>query len=125
MVKYALFFLLIATSCQNEGNSEVKTTTHPTPEFQEVKPTLKGLLTNHAFDQIKLSLSRPELAKLVDDKIEFKSAEGMLNAYIIRLALDTADASGNYSRDYVFFLYKFHGGDSLQIGNYALLDLYR
>jgi len=124
VVKYALFFLLFITSCQNAEKQEVKTTSPP-QESQEVKPTLKELLSDHAFQQIKLSLSRPELARLAEDKIEFKPAEGMLNAYIIRLALDTADGSGNYSRDYVFLLYKFHGGDSLQIGNYALLDLYR
>ena len=124
MVKYAFIFLLILSSCENAEKHEVKTTPPP-QEVQEIKPTLKNLLTDHAFQQIKLSLSKPELAKLDQEKIDFKPAEGMLNAYIVRLALDTADASGNYSRDYVFFLYKFHGGDSLQIGNYALLDLYR
>jgi hypothetical protein len=92
---------------------------------QQAKPTLKNLLQDHAFQQIKLSLSRPELAQLVEDKIEFKPAEGMLNAYILRLAVDTADLSGNLSRDYIFLLYKYHGGDSLQIGSYELLDLYR
>lgn len=89
------------------------------------KGTIQNVLTEHAIGQVKLGIKRPDEVVFVPERTTFKKAQGMQNAYILRLAVDTTDVTGNYYRDYINLLYKFNGGDSLKIGNYALLDLYR
>lgn len=126
IILFALFSLL---SCNSQNSNT--TVGNPSNSNQNIsssqneKGTIQNVLTEHAIGQVKLGIKRPDEVVFVPERTTFKKAQGMQNAYILRLAVDTTDVTGNYYRDYINLLYKFNGGDSLKIGNYALLDLYR
>lgn len=122
-----LFIGVIGCTSQHSNNQEGAASNTNSGNFSQSygEKTVQNVLTEHAIGQVKLGIKRPNEAKFIPERTTFKKAQGMQNAYILRLALDTTDVTGNYYRDYINLLYKFNGGDSLKIGNYALLDLYR
>lgn len=122
-----MFIFILGCTSQHSNNHEGGATNPDKMDLVQSnnKTSVQHILTDHAFGQVKLGIKRPNEVILVSEKTTFKKAEGMQNAYVLRLAVDTTDVTGNYYRDYINLLYKFNGGDSLKIGNYALLDLYR
>lgn len=126
IILFTLLFILGCTSqdsSTHEGGSSNPSLNNSASQNEE--RTIQNVLTEHAIGQVKLGIKRPDEVVFVPERTTFKKAQGMQNAYILRLAVDTTDVTGNYYRDYINLLYKFNGGDSLKIGNYALLDLYR
>lgn len=126
-ISYFIFIILIGCTSQPSNNHEGASSNPSNNDLLQSsqKITVENILTEHALGQVKLGIKRPDEVVFVKDRTTFKKALGMQNAFILRLAVDTTDVTGNYYRDYINLLYKFNGGDSLKIGNYALLDLYR
>lgn len=126
-ISFIVFIILIGCTSQPSNNHEGAASNPSNGDFLQSsqKITVENMLTEHAISQVKLGIKRPDEIVFVQDRTTFKKAQGMQNAFILRLAVDTTDVTGNYYRDYINLLYKFNGGDSLKIGNYALLDLYR
>jgi hypothetical protein len=126
-ISYFIFIILIGCTSQPSNNHEGASSNPSNNDLLQSsqKITVENILTEHALGQVKLGIKRPDEVVFVKDRTTFKKALGMQNAFILRLAVDTTDVTGNFYRDYINLLYKFNGGDSLKIGNYALLDLYR
>lgn len=126
-ISFFIFIIFIGCTSQPSDNHGGAASNPGNSDFlkSNQNTNVQNILTEHAIGQVKLGIKRPDEVVFVPERTTFKKAQGMQNAYILRLAVDTTDVTGNHYRDYINLLYKFNGGDSLKIGNYALLDLYR